>query len=467
MENSRLVELLQTLTASEWRELKKWVKSPFYNLREDVIKLADILEKSLKSGNAVPGKKEIFEKLYGVEMPFDDHKLRMTISFLFQNAERYLVEKEIFGDKVFIQTKLAEMYRRRKLPRHFQKRWQEANQKLENQTHRHATFHNNRYQLQLEEFQFSSAMRRTEDFNLQALSDQLDHTYIAQKLKQICLLLSHQAVYKKDYHFGLLDEILTYVQNQRLDKIPAVGIYYHCYLALQQPEKPELFRHFQSLIFQSGTLFPKSEMRDLFILAINFCIKRYNEGIRSFLQIEFELYREGLRREYLLQEGTLSRFTYRNIVTVALVMKAFDWVEKFINDYRPALEPAYRESTFSFNLARLEYERKNYAQALLLLQKADYEDLLLNLSAKALAMKIYFELGEFDLLHAHLSAMKVFINRKKLIGYHRDNYTRLLEYVGRILELPAGQRSKKTELKKEIENLPAIAEKEWLLAQVS
>src|SRR5690606_1839426 len=129
----------------------------------------------------------------------------------------------------------------------------------------HATFHNNRYQLQLEEFQFSSAMRRTEDFNLQALSDQLDHTYIAQKLKQVCLLLSHQAVYKKDYHFGLLDEILTYVQDQHLDKIPAVGMYYHCYLALQQPEKPELFRHFQSLIFQSGELFPKSEMRDLFI----------------------------------------------------------------------------------------------------------------------------------------------------------------------------------------------------------
>ena len=49
-----------------------------------------------------------------------------------------------------------------------------------------------------------------------------------------------------------------------------------------------------------------------------------------------------------------------------------------------------------------------------LIQQTDSNDLLQNLSAKTLALKIYYEIGAYELLRSHLDAMRTFLNRKKI-----------------------------------------------------
>jgi hypothetical protein len=160
----------------------------------------------------------------------------------------------------------------------------------------------------------------------------------------------------------------------------------------------------------------------------------------------------------------LSRFTYRNVVTIGLVMRAFDWVENFIHEFRDRLEKRHRESMFSFNLARLEYERRNYGAALQLLQKSEYADLLLNLAAKTVVLKIFFETDETDALESHLAAMQRFIRRKKIMGYHRENYLNLIHFTRRLLEV--FEKKELEALREEIAGAKAVAEREWLLGQV-
>ena len=45
MENTRLLQLLRTFSDTEIRGLKKFVRSPFFNQRREVIDLLDFLEK--------------------------------------------------------------------------------------------------------------------------------------------------------------------------------------------------------------------------------------------------------------------------------------------------------------------------------------------------------------------------------------------------------------------------------------
>lgn len=125
-----------------------------------------------------------------------------------------------------------------------------------------------------------------------------------------------------------------------------------------------------------------------------------------------------------------------------------------------------RDSIFSFCLANLEYERRNYTQAIHLLQKSEYRDLLLNLAAKTLQMKILYELSEFDVLDSHLEAMRTFIRRKGIIGYHRSNYLNTIAITKKLVNLKPYDQGQREALKRQIEQTMALAEREWLLAQL-
>lgn len=465
MNNSRLIKLLNVLTKKERRDIRKFIHTPFYNQKVAVCQLFDYLCDCLFTYQVVPTKQQIFKHIYP-KQTYDDHRVRVMMSFLFKGIERFLVQAAFEEDEIKTKIKLAEVYRQRQLPEHFQRTIKAVRTLQETRTLRNADYYNDHFQIQLEEYQFSSTAKRTGEHNLQEISDNMDIAFLTLKLRQTCFSISHQTVYKKEYRFGLLPEIIAYIEQQNLLEIPAIAVYYHCYHALTQPENLQHYERLKTALFRYAHHFPSAEVRDLFLLTINYCIKRMNAGQKRFEQEVLEWYQEGLQHEHLMTNGILSRFTYRNITTMGLIIRDYDWVEKFIHDYKNKLEKQYAESSFNFNLARLAYEQKNYTSALQLLQQSDYKDLLLNLGAKTIALKIYYELDEFDLLDSHLDAMRNFIRRKKIIGYHRENYLNLLRMTRKLLELPTLDKEKKAQLLRQIEQTNALAEKTWLLQQL-
>jgi tetratricopeptide (TPR) repeat protein len=142
-------------------------------------------------------------------------------------------------------------------------------------------------------------------------------------------------------------------------------------------------------------------------------------------------------------------------------------VEHFISDYRNFVKEPHRESLYSFNLARLEYQRRHLDKALKLLQKAEYKDLLLHLAAKTLQLKIFYELEEFDLLESHLQTLQTFIRRKKDLGYHRENYLNTIRFTRKLLEANLFDKTVRKALREEIEGTKGVAEQEWLLERVA
>ena len=118
-------------------------------------------------------------------------------------------------------------------------------------------------------------------------------------------------------------------------------------------------------------------------------------------------------------------------------------------------------------MARLQYERKAFDSALQHLQRAEYKDLLNNLIAKTLQLKIYYELAEFDLLESHLQTLKIFISRKKALAYHQQNYLNLIRYTQKLLKLKPYDNQARTALKNAIKNEEILSEKTWLLKQLS
>lgn len=465
MENTRLLKLLRTLSRQELQSLKKFVRNPFFNQRSEVPVLLDWLVAALKSGRPVEDKAAAYRQVFG-KTTYDDHRVRMAMSFLYQLTGQFLNVQAFLNNPVPYRRQMAAVFRERSLPEQAEKVCEEAGALQEQMPMRNADFLEEKYQILLEKHRFQVDMQNVEQKDLQELSDQLDHAFLARKFWQACVMLSHQNVSNATYDFGLLDTALAHAERSGALELPAIAIYYHCYQILTRPSESAHFQQFRQLLTGCANQFSATELRDFYILAINFCIRQYNAGNPEYLPQQFELYKEGLERKYFLSAGVLSRYTYQNAATIGLVMHELEWVETLIHEYRPLLKEEHREGLFSFNMARLEYYRRDLGKALQLLQKAEYKDLLLNLAAKILQLKIFYELQEFDLLASHLQAIRTFIRRKKLMGYHRENYLNTVYFTQKLLEVNLFDKTVRAGLRQEIEETKAVAEKEWLLEQL-
>ena len=236
---------------------------------------------------------------------------------------------------------------------------------------------------------------------------------------------------------------------------------------MTEDENGVYFDTFKKLIIKHQNLFPTSEIRVLYIMAINHCIQKINqEGGSTYLQEAFSLYRLGIEKDFLITNGIISRFSYRNIVSSGLKLQEFDWVSNFIHQYKKHLEKAVRESTFHYCLSRYHYETGDYLEAMKILQQNKYKDLISNLAAKTLLMKIYYEHQENNVLEYFLISFEAFIKRKKEIGYHKANYLNIIRLMKKMLTLNPFDKKAKLKLQEEVKTTQPLSERVCFLEQL-
>lgn len=417
----------------------------------------------LESGS-LPVQASALKAVFGAEKSAKMQALRAVMTELMGHIEHFLVYSEKFERKGDYPIRLAEAYRKRGLEKHFRQSLHAARSDWASQPYRHAEYFDAQAAIEYELYQYQSAGQRTEALNWQELSNQTDTAFIARKLRQACFALSHQMVYSTGYNFGLLDMVLAHMRDsEALQAIPSVGLYYFCYLFLTEAEGEPFFREFKPRLLANLGQLPVDEQRNLHLLALNFCIRKINQSTPAYFREALDLYKSALNAELLLENGQLSHFAYSNIAAIAIKVGDTAWVEQFIHQYAPFLEKKHRDAAFHLNLARLEYVRQNMRAALQHLQQADYKDLINNLIAKTLQLKIYYETGEYDALDAHLQSMQTFIRRQRVIGYHKTNYQNIVRFGRRLLQLNPNSRQDRQALRLRIESEPVLTEREWFL----
>lgn len=463
MAHHKLLVLFNHLTGVEKREFSRYIGSPYFNKRDDLQALWTHLLYEFAPAGGVFDKQKTFAAIFPGE-PYDEAQLRYPMSWLVKSIEYFLTMRRFEKDETGQALQLAHAYREKNLENHFQQAIKWAETQLEKQVKDQQYYHE-RYRLELERYAFSESQKRTQSNNLAAVGQTLDTYLLAAKLKQSCLQLAHQAVYQVDYDYTFLPALLQFLDGSNFLENPAIALYYHCYRALTEGDEAH-FRKFRNLLDENFTQFSKLEIKDLWLLAINFCIKRLNTGGRAYVQEAFDLYRIGIEQGILLEQEVLGRFTYKNTVALGLSLGQTVWVHDFIEKYKEALEPAHRENFYQYNLARYFFTLKNYGSAMELLVKVGDNDLLLNLDSKLMLLKMYYELGEFDALDSLMASMKTFINRRKELGYQKAHYLGIVRFTQKMMALKPGDRESALKLRRQVEAAEGLPEKEWMLRQI-
>ncbi|MFK7933351.1 MAG: hypothetical protein AB8G22_07565 [Saprospiraceae bacterium] len=465
MKKSRLIHIFRTLTKKEIRLLRKWLESPAHNQRKDVLVLFEYLLKNdryLEDKYVV--KEKVFGKVYKGET-FDDAKMRQVIYFLLKVIEEFLMYQELLSDDVKAKIALASVYRKRRIDNAFEKTITQAEKSQEKSLYRNSYYHQNNYSLEQEKYLYlEKQSKRNVSMNLQDVSNALETTFLTDKLRQTCLMFAHQRAFKAEYDMGFLEEVLGYVEKEELiNKIPAIAIYYYGVKLYQGEEK---YFDLKNEIYRYTNHFPKPEIRDIYLMSINYCIGKMNTGQEKYIREAFEMYKLGFENKILIESERISRWTFYNVFVIAIKAKEFQWAENFINDYQQYVDEKYRQGFVYHALARLNFERKNYDKTRELLKEAEFNDIIMTLGARTMLLQIYYETDEIDLLDALLESTRTYLQRKEVIGYHKATFKNLLRYTRKLVKVNPFDREEKEKLKAEIQEANPLTEKAWLLDQL-
>lgn len=461
MKSFPVLEIIQSLPKERLKLLDKFMQSPFWVTHKGAIEFFEYLKDNQSDVTAFD-KDKIADALH-----IAPDRVYHLNNYVLEAVENFLACMDWTADRHQQHLHTVRSLRKLNLEEPAVKMLRYARRELDTSQERSTEWLQTDYLWRQESYLTSRQQGRARDFNLQDLANAQDIAFIAGRLRTGCILVSHQTVARHQYDNSLLQLLLDFLKGHTYLQIPIIGGYYHGYFALiGGDEAAEHFHQLKSILECNGHTFAHEEVHDLYLMAINFCIRRINQSEKIFIKNAFELYQSGLKQGALLENGILSRWTYNNIALAALHLKAFDWVEGFLTEYVALLPIAHREGAFSLNMARFHYERRDLRTAMQHLLHREHDDILQNLAAKTLLCRIYWELEEVEALCNQLDSIDIYLRRQKILGYHQNVYASFVKIMRKLLKINNLNNKSADRLRQEITTTKALAEREWLLLQV-
>ncbi len=354
MRQTKLVDALRVLDTRERTRWRQYVHADFINKHNDLRRLADHLLSYAPDFDAEAlQKRRVWQYLFGADSPYQELKINNLVSDLYELLLGYLAYTRFALNLPEQQLLIAEALLARNLNTQAGGVLAKCRMLLDRKPGQTAQ----RQFLELRWWEASEILdsrqsRRIAGEHLMRQSEANDVAFVLEKLRLGAAMLSRHglAVLKSDERPRWLPAIRQWcVEEPFLAGLPAVTVYLATFDLLENPNQAS-FNTLTAQLDQHHAAFEPEELAALYQYALNFCIRRINDGHPDAYPETLDLYRILLERNVLLRQGRLSQWTYKNITTTGLRSGAFAWIEQFLHQYRDTLPPAERDNAFAYNV---------------------------------------------------------------------------------------------------------------------
>lgn len=414
----------------------------------------------------IPERSEVIKQVFGKQEP--DIKLRRLSSSLFHLLEKVIASIQFEKDSILQELMILRGYREMGAEKLFDSKSQAIAKKLEQYTvgERRAIsayFHEDEVHRFLD-----NRKDRSIEPNLQKMMDTLDTFYIGSKLKIVCEMQNHASVLDYEYRIDQVNALISKVSNDDSLINPYISVYKSIFEMLNRPAETELMSTVIKLGEEHKEAFAKEDLRDIYLYCANSCIKQIVGGNEEMLERLLVVYQKLMENDLLLEAGVLSPWTFKNIVTAGLRAKNYEYVFQFIDTYVEKLDERYRKDAHSYSLASLHFARGAYSEVLENLQNVKYQDVFYALDSRALLLKTYYHLGEFEALQALCESFRIFILRHpELSETRKKNFNNLIRITkGMTKAVLSDKISVLKKFQNELDNGLVVSDKSWLRRQL-
>ena len=468
MPNDFLLQLFRALQPTDLPRLRKFLQSPYFNRREDVLLLYDYLLECRSNDFSGFDKQLIYARIFPGEA-YDNLRLNHIFNYLARLLERYFTLEDIQADEALLQLRQCRALRRRGVTQLFERGLQQLERKHRHSPYRNAEFYLYEYALLNERFAWEAMRSRNAHALAPAAGAALANYFMLENLRWACTVESARAVSASGEHYALplSGAVLDAAAAIPEADMPALALLHQSLLALRDNEHEQNFLKLHQLLLQHVHLLPAPEARDVFMAAINFAIRRHNRSEIAYTRLALDLYREALERGVLADEGRLPKYTFINIFNLAQLSGETAWAQTFIEKHQFLLPENDRENIHRYCEAGLHFRQGNYSRVLELLRAVEFTEVFINLDVRKMLLRSYFELEEWAALHSLLDSFRSYLRRQKDLGYHREGYLSLIRFTKKLMRVGARAPAGKAALAAQIRAAKLVSERDWLLGKIA
>ncbi len=461
MENTKLLKLIQTLSQDEWKYLRWFVQSNFFNTDPKLLRLYEALSKYHPTFGAKAVEKE---KLFGKVFPgldWDDAKWRNLVSKMVKVVEKYLAMLEL--DEFENRRLLAKAYGRRNLYELFEKEQNELIATVGCQPVQDAESLRKMRQLK-HEFYFHPMTDKVENSPiLSELEGELDLLHEVDKKLLACEKIVLNRIVKQPR------------STSKISEPTFLLIYRAAYQMLTSGTESDFIKT-KKIFEENINSLSESDQKWTLIQLQNFAADKVNKGEGAhYNPYILELYKIGLEFKILHENNQLTLPTYLNIVSTGAALKEFDWTAGFIETYNASLSVENQAPAKTFGLSMLYFQQNRYKEVISILSNFYSTDIHLLLSARLIEFRSYFVMflsnpSYYDFLLSYSISFEKLINRKGILAKDKSTqYRKLIQAIRKMatLKISGNWNSKsRQQYFQTIKNDPAIIARPWLLEQL-
>lgn len=460
MKNFKALEILACMSESDRSLFRQFIGLPLFNKEQYVIALFDLL---VRHRYLPPGNAAIFEQIYPGET-FNDGRVRYLKAQLYALLKKFIFQSR--RDMLFEDIAALRYFREKKMTGLYRKEQNKLQADRQAHSPEDSVSYLHRYFLSVEWHNFHTRTNRVATEHLEQLNLNIDLFFIIEKMKLACTAFNLRRLYNVQADTSLLEPILLHIQSEQLyEKHPLLSIYYYAYQMLVSSDATFYYR-LKSSLLEEGKNYPADEIKDAYLLAMNFCIQEINKGNMEFYKEAFHLYEQGIQKLILLENGYLSPITYSNAITLALRGKDFDNALHFIEANKKILQGSEQEEYYFFNLSKYYFETGNFEKVIELYYQSNIKELILNIQVRIIQIKAFYERNELELCRHLIDNLKQLLSRKGILAYHKDNYENFCKIFRQLLATNRYDKHARQKLLAKANGLSPLTEKTWLIEKI-
>ena len=469
---SKIVELLKSFSHNEYKRLGDFIKSPFHNKSDSLVFLYDYFVKFSKDFSSI----EIdYGEIADFVLPdekYNESRVRSLISNFVKLIESFMIyimfDKNIIYQKILLLNTLNV----RNLSKSFKTTLSETLEAQNKQYNRDEDFYYNQIYLEVESFNYfldRNTRVNVEDFG--KISDNINLFFILTKLNFMHFMtFQMQSNSETPGRIWLMNEIIDYIE-ENLSWIskehPVIYMKYLILMTIIKPGDESYFRNLKKFVLNNLSRFRSEELNYVFGALTNYCMIRCNGGDIGFKYERFKVYK--LIEDYGIhsKEKYYNFIEFLNAIISALEVNKIKWTERFFVKYKDRILPELKESTVVLAQTQILFHKKQYEEALTLLNSVNISNYYFYLRTKKLMVMIYYDMGNIEPILYIIDAARHYLKRNtKITKIHIELYLKFFNYLGKIVNLDSNQKAKIKNIKYELIKEEKVSSKEWLLTKI-
>jgi len=481
MVKTNLIAIIKKFSQKELKDFSEFVRSPYFNKNDRVIKLFEYIRKHYPDFNDEKLEKEIvFRKLFGKEK-YNDGFMRTLVFNLSNLAEEFLKNVNFKRNTALQAITILDELKSRKIDKVFLKDYNDALKTLDRSKFKSAE--NYLYKAMLDDliddytYLTRYKNKNLQDFTLENFRDSIEHLsqfYLIKILNKYRFLLAKQYTIPVDIDFRLVEHIVEFLKNNETLYVnnPIIRLHLNEILLMKE-RREESYLELKKLLLEGQSVLDLDQRYSLHNILHMHCLEMTYSGKTEYLNERFELYKIALRQDIIKgsEDRYIDAILFGNILLTALKLKKVEWAEDFVRKYSHEIAPENMDGMMGFCSARIKFSKGEFNESLKLLHSIQsFNHIQYKIAIRDLILLNYYELSFFSQAYSFLDSHRHFLNKNRQY-FSDERFTResnFMKFFIRILKLKEKYISRDyMNLKLDFEKVNSVIERDWLLEKIN